>query len=95
MHSSLAMTPQGKPLGLTAIKLWTHKKFKGTNALAGRGQEGGKHSVNTTRIPIEVKESARWLENLRQSTQLANPDRCIDIGDRESDILRLLGLSPL
>ena len=64
MHSSLAITPQGKPLGLTAVKFWTRKKFKGTNALKGRGKEGGKHSVNTTRIPIEQKESVRWLENL-------------------------------
>lgn len=45
MHSSLAITPQGKPLGLTAVKFWTRKKFKGTNALKGRGSEGGKHSV--------------------------------------------------
>ena len=69
MHSSLALTTDGVPLGLTAIKLWTRKKFKGTNALKGRGTGGGKHSVNTTRIPIEQKESIRWLENVRQATE--------------------------
>jgi hypothetical protein len=89
MHSSLAITTAGKPLGLTAVKFWTRKKFKGTNALKGRG----KHSVNTTRIPIEQKESVRWLENLQQSTRLANPDRCIHIGDRESDIYELFCLA--
>lgn len=89
MHSSLAVTMAGKPLGLAAVKFWTRKKFKGTNALKGRGAEGSKHSVNTTRIPIEQKESIRWLENLQQSTQLADPDRCIHIGDRESDIYEL------
>ena len=93
MHSSLAITTAGKPLGLTAVKFWTREKFKGTNALKGRGVEGGKHSVNTTRIPIEKKESVRWLENLKQSTQLANPDRCIHIGDRESDIYELFCLA--
>lgn len=93
MHSSLAVTPAGKPLGLTAVKFWTRKKFKGTNALQGRGVEGGKHSVNTTRIPIEQKESVRWLENLQQSAQLVNPDRCIHIGDRESDIYELFCLA--
>ncbi len=93
MHSSLALTPQGKPLGLTAVKFWTRKKFKGTNALAGRGKDGGKHSVNATRIPIEQKESVRWLENMRRSTELANPDRCIHIGDRESDIYELFCLA--
>jgi hypothetical protein len=93
MHSSLAITTAGKPLGLTAVKFWTRKKFKGTNALKGRGIDGGKHSVNTTRIPIEQKESIRWLENLQQSTQLVNPDRCIHIGDRESDIYELFCLA--
>lgn len=93
MHSSLAITTTGQPLGLTAVKFWTRKKFKGTNALKGRGIRGGKHSVNTTRIPIEQKESLRWLENLQQSTQLVNPDRCVHIGDRESDIYELFCLA--
>jgi hypothetical protein len=31
MHSSLAVTPEGLPLGLAAIKFWTRKKFKGCN----------------------------------------------------------------
>jgi hypothetical protein len=93
MHSSLAITTTGKPLGLTAIKFWTRKKFKGTNALNGRGPNGGKHSVNATRIPIEQKESIRWLENLQQSTLLVNPERCIHIGDRESDIYELFWLA--
>jgi hypothetical protein len=91
MHSSLAVTTAGKPLGLTAVKFWTRKKFKGTNAL--KGGDGGKHSVNTTRIPIEEKESVRWLESLKQSTQLVNPDRCVHIGDRESDIYELFALA--
>lgn len=90
MHSSLAVTTDGLPLGLAAIKLWTRKKFKGTNALKGRGIEGSKHSVNTTRIPIEEKESIRWLENVCQSTaNLGDAARCVHIGDRESDIYEL------
>jgi hypothetical protein len=91
MHSSLALTTDRVPLGLAAIKLWTRKKFKGTNALKGWGMDSnGKHSVNTTRIPIEEKESIRWLENSRQSTaNLGVPDRCVHVGDRESDIYEL------
>jgi hypothetical protein len=82
MHSSLAVTTTGVPLGLAAVKFWTRKKFKGTNAL--------KRSINPTRIPIEDKESVRWLENLAQSTdRLGDPSRCIHIGDRESDIFEL------
>jgi Transposase DNA-binding/Transposase Tn5 dimerisation domain len=82
MHSSLVLTAEGLPLGLAAIKFWTRKKFKGTNAL--------KKKVNPTRIPIESKESVRWLENMAQSTQqLGDPVRCVHIGDRESDIFEL------
>lgn len=82
MHSSLAVTTDGLPLGLSAIKFWTRKKFKGANALEKK--------INPTRVPIEAKESIRWLENLRQSTEaLGEPERCIHIGDRESDIYEL------
>ncbi|HIF34630.1 MAG: IS4 family transposase [Pirellulaceae bacterium] len=82
MHSSLVLTPGGIPLGLASAKFWTRKKFKGTRALRGK--------VNLTRIPIEEKESYRWLENVRHATQLLhNASRCVHIGDRESDIFEL------
>jgi hypothetical protein len=82
MHSSLAVTTQGVPLALGAIKFWTRKEFKGCNAL--------KKKINPTRVPIEEKESFRWLENLRQATALLNPtEGLVHIGDRESDIYEL------
>jgi hypothetical protein len=82
MHSSLAVTSEGLPLGLAAVKFWTRKKFKGTAAL--------KKKINPTRVPIEKKESIRWLENVQQSTELlSDPGRCIHVGDRESDIYEL------
>lgn len=82
MHSSLAITTSGLPLGIAAIKFWTRKKFKGTNAL--------KKKINPTRIPIDKKESFRWIENIENSTNLLSvPERCIHIGDRESDIYEL------
>lgn len=82
MHSSLAVTTEGLPLGLTAIKFWSRKKFKGANAL--------KKKINPTRVPIEEKESIRWLDNLQRSTNLlGDASRCVHIGDRESDIYEL------
>jgi hypothetical protein len=82
MHSSLVVTTDGLPLGLAAVKFWTRKQFKGTNAL--------KRKINPTRIPIEEKESFKWLENLRQATDLLKrPADCIHVGDRESDIYEL------
>jgi len=44
MHSSLAVTTDGLPLGLSAVKFWTRDKFKGTAAL--------KRKNNPTRVPI-------------------------------------------
>ena len=69
------MSTVGLSLGLCAAKFWTRDQFKGTNAL--------KRSVNPNRIPIEEKESIRWIENLDASTKgLGCPDRCVHIGDR-------------
>ena len=86
MHSSLTTTADGLPLGMAAAKFWSRKKFKGTNAL--------KRKINPTRVPIEGKESMRWLENLRQSTELlGDPARCVHICDREGDIWELFCLA--
>jgi hypothetical protein len=86
LHSSLLITTCGLPLGIAAVKLWTRKEFKGCNAL--------KRKINPTKIPIEEKESFRWLENIRQSTPLlARPEQCVHIGDRESDIFELFSVA--
>lgn len=47
MHASLAVTTEGLPLGLAAVKFWTRKKFKGTAAL--------KRKVNPTRVLDRVQ----------------------------------------
>lgn len=61
---------------------WLEAAFTGTNALK-------KHS-NPTRIPMEEIEIWRWLENLKQSTELlCKLSRYVHIGDRESDIYEL------
>ena len=82
MHSSLVVTVEGLTLGLAAIKFWTRKKFKGCDALNKK--------INSTRVPIEKKESMRWLENVKQSTMLlGEPEKCVHICDREGDIYEL------
>lgn len=80
MHASLAVTLEGLPLGLTAARFWSRAQFKGLLAL--------KRKVNQTRVPIETKESIRWLENMRGSTALLGGDaaRIVHVGDRENDI---------
>ena len=65
---------------------WSKNKFHGANAL--------KRSINPTRVPIEQKESYRWLENVRQSTALlAEAERIVHICDRESDIYELFSIA--
>lgn len=80
MHASLAITTEGLPLGLGSIRFWTRKVFKNTQLM--------KRKVNPTRVPIEAKESIKWIENLRVSTDLLQSDssKLIHVGDRESDI---------
>lgn len=86
MHSSLATTYEGLPLGLATIKFWNRDKFHGADAL--------KRRINPTRVPIGNKESICWLGNIRQSTELLkDPARCVHIGDRESDIYELFCLA--
>lgn len=83
MHSSLVVTPEGLPLGLAAIKFFSRKEFKGVQAMKKRG-------MNSATRPLEQKESVRWIENLVQANSvLGTPDRCVHVGDRESDIYEL------
>ncbi|MGY3619287.1 hypothetical protein ACVJGD_005483 [Bradyrhizobium sp. USDA 10063] len=49
MHSSLAVTLDGLPLGLGAVKFWTRKKFRGVAAL--------RREVNLTRIPSKPRKA--------------------------------------
>jgi hypothetical protein len=83
LHSSLAVTLEGLPLGLTAVKFWSRKAFK------GRAAKRKSHNA-----PIEQKESVRWLENLRASTALlAQPAHAVHVGDQESDIFDLFAVA--
>ncbi|MDB6131800.1 MAG: family transposase [Verrucomicrobiales bacterium] len=82
MHSSMALTLDSVPLGLAAVQFRSHQRFKDANAF--------RLKANSARIPIEEKESHRWLENLGEPGRLlGNPERQVHIGDRKSDIYEL------
>lgn len=79
MHGSLVVTPAGVPLGLSAVRLWNRETFKGSKA---------RDKINDARIPLDRKESVRWLEGMRSSCEvIGDPQRCVHIGDRESDMI--------
>jgi hypothetical protein len=70
MHASLAITPEGLPLGRAAGQFRTRGKFKGTAAL--------KRKIDPAGVPIERTESMRGLDTLRLSPEPAGaPERCV------------------
>src|SRR5262249_10299215 len=71
---------EGVPLGLAAVKFWTRAKSKGTKAL--------KRKVNPTRIPIEHKGSARWLETHAEPLVLDSEPAQLLLESREVPLAR-------
>ena len=75
VHTALAMTAEGVPLGIVAQKIWTRDPA-----------EFGKSRPRRSR-PFADKESARWVE-IAQAATRGVPDGTptVIIGDREADI---------
>jgi hypothetical protein len=74
-HSSLAVTPEGVPLGLLAQQSWVRDE----------NEVGQRHQRQQR--PIEAKESYKWLQGLTESThQWPAEVRGLVVSDQESDI---------
>lgn len=74
-HSSLAVTPEGVPLGLLAQQSWSRDENEG-------GQRHQRHQR-----AITDKESYKWLQGLAESIRhLPAQTQALVISDRESDI---------
>ena len=79
LHSSLALTTDGLPLGV----------LKSVCFAPERKGKAGKQSVGR---PIEDKKSFRWLEGYRECVQIAKKTprtRLLTVTDREGDIFEL------
>lgn len=81
MHTSLAVSTEGLPLGILDQRI-----------KARTSQVKGKNK-NNQRIPIEDKESYRWLESLNNTKDNLRKKRVVTICDRESDIYEFFHLS--
>jgi len=80
MHSLLAVTPEGLPLGVLGMKTWVRPEEK-----------FGKKPHPKTR-PIEEKESIKWIEGIEHLAALkarCTETRLVGVGDRESDLYEL------
>jgi hypothetical protein len=79
MHSTLLMTEASTPLGLIDQEIWV------------RPEEAKQTTVDQRRcLPIEEKESYKWLQSLSHSVERVPDDvQLITMGDSEADIFEL------
>jgi len=80
LHPTIAVTPERVMLGIVDVNFWQRKPEI--------NQEGSQQD----KLPIEDKESFRWLRSYRRSCEIARamPEtQVINIADREGDIVEL------
>lgn len=78
MHSTLAFTPGGLPLGVLAQQIWERPRPEAC-------------PPKRTQRPMSEKESAKWLTALAETfTMVPTATRIITIADREADSYEFL-----
>lgn len=82
-HSALVINPEGGiPIGLISQQVWA------------RDPEVVGKSDKRKELPVEAKESARWLVGLRQTeAHLGSTVRVLSVADREADVYELFALA--
>jgi len=81
LHSCLAITPDGLPLGLL------------DQSITSRKPQTAERKKRKDVTPIEKKESYRWLKSLRNSITQSNGSQIVTVCDREADIYEFFHLS--
>jgi hypothetical protein len=85
LHLNEAFAEDGTPLGAVWSKIWAREE-PDENLTAE-----DKRKIRRA-LPLEEKESLRWLEGIRETKKLAEqcPDTlCVSVSDSESDIFEL------
>jgi hypothetical protein len=76
MHSVLAISPDGVPLGLLYQDIWAREA-------APKNTKRNQHR----NLPIQDKESNKWLKAMKNSLiGVSNPSAIVTVADREADI---------
>jgi hypothetical protein len=80
MHSTLAVSTEGLPLGLLDQKIYSRKQRT--------KKERKLHAETYQLLPIEKKESYRWLESLKNTDNVISNSnfRVVTVCDREADM---------
>ncbi|MCD6214907.1 MAG: IS4 family transposase [Candidatus Desulfofervidus sp.] len=84
LHDTMAFNPDGTPLGLLDVQCWA------------RDPEDFGKKTRRHELPIEQKESNRWLISFRKvaEAQRRSPKTTfVSVGDREADIYELFELA--
>lgn len=79
-HNSLATTLDRQPLGVVGAKFWARNKVK------------PEKKVHRDYLPIEEKESFKWIESYTIANEIAKQcpgTQIINVADREADIIEL------
>ncbi len=80
LHDTMAFSTEGTPLGLLDVQCWARDP-----------EEAGKSSKRKE-LPIEQKESVKWLRSYRAAAEvqeLCSRTLMVSVGDREADIHEL------
>ena len=83
MHTCLAITTKGLPLGLLDQKIYSRT--------IRQGAKTGSHPHDY--LPVEEKESYRWLEALSNTEEALKDIEVVTVCDRESDFYDFFRLS--
>lgn len=81
VHSTLALTPSGQPLGLLHARVWARSR-----------RHFGRSSHQRNRTPRAQKESQKWMDSFTACQALAAecPDTTlVNVADREGDLYDL------
>jgi len=82
VHSVLAVSSDGIPLGLVHQQVWS------------RDPEKKRSKEERKKLPIEEKESYRWLQSVDATSKAMDIEtRIITVADREADIFELFALA--
>ena len=85
LHDTMAFNLEATPLGLLDVQCWARKE-----------DENEKNEKHRNDVPIEEKESYKWLKSFNATfeAQKQNPGTVfVSVGDRESDIYDLFHLA--
>jgi hypothetical protein len=86
VHPCLAVTTEGLPLGLLDQNIFSRTRRA---KKSGRGQDANPHG----HLPVEEKESDRWLEALNNTKEVMGDTDLVTVCDREADLYDFFKLS--